>query len=150
MFSKTSKQIATSPEDQFVIDRLKNITNTAEGTNLPPSLRGGVRVPIVTGLKLNKITLFNSNTSIQYIISWNDAQIENVDHYNIYLRNTKDPTGVVNSPFMVKNSPALVLTPVSLNLNSRNIITIQTVLNNGLMSSLEDSPSVAAGFTNYP
>ena len=150
MFSNTPKKITLVPEDQFVLARLKNITNTAEGTNLPPSLKGGVRVPIVTGLKLVKATLFSGGDHIQYIISWNNAPIENVDHYNIYISNTGDPKGVINSPNIVKNSPAFLLVIVSPNLNSRNIITVQTVLNNGLMSNLEASPSTGAGFINFP
>ncbi len=150
MFKNTTKQYKQIPEDDYVLARLKNITSSAEGTNLPPNLNGNVRVPIVTGLKLVRSIVFASGDHIQYIITWNDVPINNVDHYNLYVNNTGDPKGVVSSPFSVKNSPAFVLTIVSPNSNSRNIITVQTVLNNGLISSIDDSPSVIGGFVNFP
>lgn len=137
-------------EDEFVLARLKNTTKSAEGSNLPPQLSAGIRVPLVTGLKINRTTLFNTNTSIQYILTWNNAIGSNIDHYNIYISNSSDPKGTITSPLIIKNSPAYILVPVSPNANSKNIITLQTVLSNGLMSPINNSCSVVGGLINFP
>ncbi len=128
-------------ESDYILQRLANQTNTAEGPNTPPRLIGGInRVPIVNALKLNLTQGVSNNT--QFIVTWlNPDTFSAVDHYNIYTVNNSTPTASATSPVIVPTSPAFITVPQTIP-NSRIIITVQTVLKNGMVSNLTSSPSV--------
>src|SRR6185369_1781517 len=130
-----------SAESDYILQRLANQTNTAEGPNTPPRLIGGInRVPIVTALKINLTQGISNNTL--FTVTWlNPDNQQAVDHYNIYVNNTTNPTGTATSPVIVPASPAFVTVNQTIP-NSRVIITVQTVLKNGMVSALSSSPSV--------
>jgi hypothetical protein len=154
MFEKTTARPSVFrdlfPGDQFSLARMKNIRNAAEGSNLPPRYVGGTRVPSVTGLKLIRALTFAAGDHIQYTIKWNDINLPNIDHYSIYVTNNADPVGTSSSPYQVKNSPATLNIIIPPNTISKSIILVQTVLNNGFTSDIKNSPSITAGFINFP
>jgi hypothetical protein len=136
------------PKDQeldFLLARLKNQTGAAEGSNFPPRLIGGRRVPLVTGLKTIRAHSFSGGT--EFVISWLDVELPNVNGYNVYvtglLSDNKQPALVG----LFKRSPAQFR--VESNIATQVTFTVQTVLNNGMVSELSQSPS-CTGLTISP
>ena len=127
----------TQLELQYIAQRIKNLTGTAEGTLLPPRQIGPLRVPTVSGLTLVKTeNSFNQNI---FTLVWNNPEAPNISHYAIYVSNSINQNAVPLGPFETKASPAQVSIPaVQL---SRPIFIVQTVMKNGIVSNLNDSPS---------
>ena len=129
--------------NQFALNRLTNLGNAAEGTNLPPRQTGDIRVPIVTNLKVVGST--PTATGPAYVLSWldPDAGGSQISQYNIYVigDGTEEPQG----PFTARRSPATVrVAPVT---SSQLRFIVQTQLHNGMTSHMEISPSVASPTT---
>lgn len=132
-------------EDIYALARLKNVVGTAEGSNLSPRQVGANRVPIVTNLQLVRTQIIAANTL--FTITWTDAPGNVVDHYNIYVNNTGDPSGTGVAPFSVQASPAFITVPTTAP-NSVIFILIQTALKNGMVSNLLASPSITGVANN--
>jgi hypothetical protein len=137
----------TSTTSDYVIGRLTNYNNAAEGSGVPPRQQGQSRVPYVDGVKV--VQSVASLAGTQFTLSWNNVTSANisVDHYNIYytlaLTNSTQPVG----PFIAMQSPAQITVP---NTTSTGVtFTVQTVLSNGMTSGLAESPTTAA-FVNTP
>jgi hypothetical protein len=136
-----------SPQDRidhsrnFIIDRLQNSESAAEGAILPPPLKAGIRVPVVTNLRLLKVTRVSPN--VEFTLAWTNVDQEpgiRVRQYNIFVQGILDnnnPTG----PFSVFRSPANIVliaprgTPLT--------FTVQTQLTSGLTSDLSISPTIS-------
>lgn len=128
-------------DNQFALDRLTNLGNTAEGTNLPPRQTGDIRVPIVTKLKV--VNIKSTPSGVVYTLAWMDPDAggSQIAQYNIYaygLNGSEEPQG----PFTSRRSPATVrLVSTSY---SQIRFTVQTQLHNGMTSHMEISPTIAA------
>lgn len=128
------------PKDQeldFLVSRLKNQVGAGEGSNFPPRLIGGRRVPLVSALKTVRATNFSGGT--EFVLTWLDVELPNVNGYNVYvtglLSDNKQPALVG----LFKRSPAQFR--VESNIATKVTFTVQTVLNNGLVSPIDISPS---------
>ena len=126
--------------NQFALDRLTNLGNTAEGTNLPPRQTGQIRVPIVSNLRV--VGAENTTNGPLYTLAWldPDAGGSQIVQYNIFavgLDGTEEPQG----PFTARRSP------VNIRLTTKGLsqirFIVQTQLHNGMTSHLEISPTVA-------
>lgn len=127
--------------DSFVLDRLSNYGQAAEGSVLPPPQKGESRVPFASGVRVVSATAQGDSTTfgLRWVNVANDPTLK-VDHYNIYysLGETGQPVG----PFIAQNSPASVVVHTV----SPSPVTfyIQTVLANGMTSPLFGSPTAAS------
>ncbi len=127
--------------NNYVTSKLINPNNTGGGTHVPPAQIGTGRIPVVTGLKMGPISSYLGGT--QYSLTFDEPpKGADVSHYNIFitgvLGNNQSPLG----PYSTEASPCY-LRIISTN---ASILTfyVQTVLNNGSVSSLSNSPSVTA------
>lgn len=129
-------------ENEFSIKRLKNQTGTAEGTNLPPPLKAGTRVPFVQNLKIIRTQNYSAGT--QFTLSWDAPEFDptvQVSHYTVYVKSINSGQSEVSqTPVTVKNSPATI--KVESSNATRAIMTVQTVLKNGQSSLVQNSPTV--------
>lgn len=140
--SKSSNNSFTDAENDFAINRIINSQGAAEGTTLPPRQGGELRVPLVTGLKVARVSRYFGQTQVTLV--WDQPEIvqTQISHFNVYVtgllpdgRQPQGPTSVAKSPGQV-----LVTTKVPV----VAVFTVQTVLKSGLMSLIGTSPSVSA------
>lgn len=129
-------------ENEFSIKRIKNQTGTAEGTQMPPQLKGGIRVPFVQNLKILRAENYSAGT--QFTLSWDSPEYNptvQISHYTIYVKSINSGQAEVSqTPVTVKNSPAII--KVDSSNATRAIMTVQTVLKNGQTSNVDESPTV--------
>lgn len=127
----------------WITDRLRNQFGAAEGTSLPSKLQHGIRVPVVNNFKVLQTVSFNGGT--QATVSW-DVPNENATlPIGSFLLSLK---GITNGTPDVSMTPTVVLTsPAVIRINSQIAtvctVSIQTVLNNGQTSLIENSPTVS-------
>lgn len=129
--------MVTDREQDYLLSRLKNQTSSGEGSNIPPILKAGLRIPYVTGLKVLGTTTTAAGTDV--VIGWNEPESPN--NIRCYVAHAFGPFGI-NQPSTsctVTHSPAhlLIQSPTAVPI----IIKVQTVLNNGLSTSIDDAPS---------
>lgn len=130
----------TSVEYGQALGRLINLNNVAEGSVLQPRRQGEFFVPVISGLRLERVDPTLGGVTV--ILSWEEpstislSRIAEYRAYVIGLEGTSKPQG----PFSSKTSP-LVLT-LSTSTSSVLTVVVQTVLKSGLVSDLETSPSV--------
>lgn len=138
---KTQKlQKLGSVDAAYAIQRLINSNGVAGGPNLPPRFVAGVRVPIVTGLKVDKVADYFGGTQIT--VSWLDVDSKFVNGYNVYVQNLSDDNPKPQGPYFTTASPATVR--LVTNQSTVAVLTVQTLLNNGQTSEITFSPSVTA------
>lgn len=128
---------------QYIVERLTNLTNSAEGPILPPRLMAGRRVPLVRNLRVAKSEAYFGGTQIT--LTWTDPPYEearNVAGYNVYVQGLINKNIPPIGPYFTRRSPAVV--QLKANDDSRVVLTVQTILLNGQYSELSASPSVAA------
>ncbi len=132
----------------FAIQRLMNVGQAGEGSNMPPAQAGQQRVPYVTGFRVLQSAATTAGT--QFTLVWNNISSSNinVDHYAIYYtllgtNSTAQPVG----PFIAHQSPAQI-TVTNTTVTGVTFI-IQTVLTNGMSTNVPDSPTTA-GHTMLP
>jgi len=130
---------------QYVLDRLINATNAAEGSLLPPKFRAGKRIPTVKNLRLLNTEVFSGET--QFTLVWDEPDdpptiVNSISHYNIYVSGITGEGNLLSnlSPWITDGSPA-VITFVTEE-PQRVTFTVQTILKNGQSSELSFSPSV--------
>lgn len=128
-----------SSELQFIISRLLNRTNSAEGTLIPQGQVGASRVPTVTGLTLLQTVATSSGTN--FVLSWNDVQSPNVDHYTITVTGVPGQSQTSRLMSYCKNSPVTVF--VGAPNGTVVTFTVQTVLATGLLSDFNLSPQIS-------
>jgi len=127
---------------KYLINKIQNRFGAAEGTNLAPRQSGGFRVPVVSNLQLLQTSQTSQGTS--FVLTWTDPIGQNVtiDHFNIVA------FGVPGAPTQPQLVGQTKLAPCTVNIpvvsQSTLQLIVQTCLSNGMYSSLEDSPSIAA------
>jgi hypothetical protein len=132
-------------ETAFAIERVINPTRVAEGSTLPPPLRGEFRVPLVQNLSLLRTQSYQGGT--QFTLTWDNPQefVDLVSHYNIYVIGLLDNSTTPMGPWQAERAPAEVRVQGR---SATNItLIVQTELNNGLKSLLLRSPSVGGIMT---
>lgn len=131
-----------SAPNNFPLQRLVNLSQAGEGSNMPPRQFGSIRVPIVTNLRILKVENYFGGTT--FTLSWNDPDFGNirVAQYNIFVSGI-DGVAQPQGPYSAQKSPAVVR--ISTRIPSNLVFTVQTQLTNGLTSDLAISTSVAAG-----
>jgi hypothetical protein len=128
-----------NPASNYVVARISNTANAAEGTLLPPPQKGQTRVPYVQGFQIQQTVAASTNTA--FTLTWQnvvDNAVLNVDHYNLYytIQGTNaQPVG----PFTATQSPATISVPST----GQAVVSFicQTVLANGLASDITASPA---------
>jgi len=131
---------------EFVVERLLNQTNTAEGPTLPPKQKGSFRVPVVSHLKLVRTTSFSGGT--QFTLTWEDPEDpQNIAQYNVFVKGALSENREPMGPYTFKRSPANVR--VIADAISHVVLVVQTQLRNGMVSDVNFSPSVS-GVTVSP
>jgi len=132
------------PEElEFILSRLVNLTNSAEGSTLPPKQAGALRVPVVSNLKLLRIQAYFGNT--QFTIAWNEPtriSPAQISHFNVYVFGAVADSTQPIGPFAAKRSPAEVRIRAQ-NSNTPISFIVQTVLKNGQVSDITFSPSIS-------
>lgn len=131
---------ARAYEADYILNRLINDTNTAEGSIVPLRVIGGTRVPTVTNLRVVKTERIERGTQIT--LAWQD--IEPFDRLSHYIVSTVEYSTVSQNPIgsnIARQSPIKIRilgdedVPITL--------TVQTVLLNGQSSRFTESPSVS-------
>jgi len=144
---KTTKDFrAALPEIDYVVTRLSNPTDTAEGSILPRRLIGGNnRVPIVTGLRILSSEQLSGTTV--YTLTWDEPGEDLVSHYVIYASGVLDSEQLANAGMAVK-APAKVR--ISAAAENRLTFYVQTVLKNGQVSDILSSPTCVGTYSPIP
>lgn len=134
------KTVLGDRESEYLLGRLKNQLASGEGSNVPPQLRGGVRIPLVTGLKILSHTTVSAGD--KFVLTWWEPEgLSNISHYNVLaMRQTDKRTSLGQT--MTTRPPAIII--LSVDVATAVSFRVQTVLKNGLSSSIDDSPSCAA------
>lgn len=131
--------------NDYLIQRQRNTSNVAEGSTLPPLVRGNQRVPYVTNPRVISVTA-SPNGGTDVVVSWNEPQNTSqgafTGKYNIYALNLYG--GSNNNTVQLTSThtpPAIVHIPIS---NVQTVIlAIQTELNSGLKTDPLLSPTVS-------
>ena len=141
-------EILHDHELDYLVSRLKNQTGSGEGLNLPPRLKGGYRIPFVTGVRV--LSQNNTDAGTKIVIGWDAAPSSSdlvVREYAVYALGVFGTTQL-HGPFSVTNSPVEIM----LQLDAPRVVTfkVKTVLTNGLSSSLDNSPTCSASVPAFP
>ena len=136
MYTKIwEKSVETDLEDignsEYLVGRLRNSNNVAEGTNIPPQVLGEFRVPFVYGLRVLNVT--QSFPGTQLTVAWYVPEgYSNINSFRIYAKNAyaanEEPIYVASSA----TSPCTFTLPGTV--SGVATIFVQAVLNNGLAS----------------
>ena len=139
MYTKIwDKPVETELEDignsEYLIGRLRNTNNVAEGTNLPPQVIGEFRVPFVYGLRVLNVT--QSFPGTQLTVAWYVPEgYTNINSFRIYAKNAynanEEPIYIASSA----TSPCTFTLPGTV--SGVATIFVQAVLNNGLASPVK-------------
>lgn len=122
----------------YLVGRLHNETVSAEGPNLPPRFIGGRRVPVVSALKTFRAVSYSGGT--EFTLTWLDVtDIPNVAGYNIYVTGLLSANAQPSLIATAKRSPAIFR--LESNTAARVTFVVQTVLQNGMVSDIDKSPS---------
>ncbi len=124
-------------DDNYSLNRLRNINGVAEGTSLPPRQVGLFRVPFVTNLKTAKTAKYFDQT--QFIITWDEPILTNISHYAVYVADAQNPFASPTGPYFAPNSPIQINIPSPQ--QTRLIFSVQTVLKNGFISDFDFAPT---------
>lgn len=142
---------------QYLVNRYRNSYNSAEGPQNPPRQTGQFRVPFVSELKLLNTARFLGQT--QFTLTWQEPSdiLQFLDHYNVYVIGSQGiPLNIVAGgnvsstavgPVTV-HSPPCIFNVLSSKQQTVSIL-VQTVLTNGMASTLDSSPRVG-GITFAP
>lgn len=131
----------TNEDLVFAIERLINSSQSAEGKSLPLAVKAGIRVPAVTNLKTTLRKRVADGT--EFTLTWTEPEpLKLVSHYLI----TANDQNIVIGSYETKRSPVKIFIPTFE--NKAVTFTIRTVLTNGQISLLENSPSCSG--IKYP
>lgn len=138
--------MSVEKELDFLVGRLFNKTGSAEGTNLPPRLIAGRRVPVVSALKTFRAQSYSGGT--EFTLTWLDVtDVPNVSGYNIYVTGLLSANAQPSLIATAKRSPAIFR--LESNTATQVTFVVQTVLQNGMVSDIDKSPS-CTGLTIEP
>lgn len=130
-------------QSNYITDRIRNSLGAGEGTSFPPKLQNGIRVPVVQNFKVLQTQSYNGGT--QATVSWstpeNNATLP-IGSYLLTLKGINSGTADVSmTPVIALTSPAIIR--INSSIQTVATVSIQTVLNNGQTSLIEDSPTVS-------
>lgn len=132
-------------DSDFAVNRLKNQTGTAEGGQIPPPLRGGTRIPVVSNFRILSRVSYNGGTQFSLAFqqpTLNDSSTQ-ISGYTVYVQSIVSGNALVaQNPTIVQSSPAIIR--VDGLEATRVVFTIQTMLQNGQCSLRDRSPSCAS------
>lgn len=121
----------------YILGRLINQNNAAEGSTLPLRQQGQFRVPFASSFQI--LNTADSFGGVIFTLGWLDADARNISHYNIYARDVlnsnAEPTQVGTSA----KSPCT--TKVISNASANVTFFIQTVMLNGQSSNVVTGPT---------
>jgi len=131
---------------EFIVGRLTNYQDTAEGPILPPKQQGPFRIPLVSNVKLERRQQISGSGKTYFTISFQEPESPsnaNIDSFRIYVKGAlADTTLQLIGPITCSGSPAIV--PVDATAITHVTIFVQTVLKNGFVSDLLSSPTCGA------
>jgi hypothetical protein len=124
--------------NEFILARLANLSNTAEGPTLPPRVTSGERVPTVNAPFISRVTGFTGGT--QFSLIFDEPAGSNT--YAVYYK-LESPTTVNISQF---TGPFTAFgAPVTINVlaaaGQKVTFYIQTILPSGMSSPITESPT---------
>lgn len=127
---------------QYITEKLQNSRGAAEGSLLPPPLRGAGRIPTVTGLKVATVQSYLGGTTYTLVFKEPTLNTVEISGYNVYVTNALAGNA---SPLLlntVQHSPATVRVVGT----QASVLTfyVQTVLSSGNVSTLDHSPTCTA------
>ncbi len=126
-------------ETSFIVRRVQNDTDSAEGSALPPRQIGANRVPLVMNLRVLTIASFVGGT--QFKLGFDEPVTRSqISNYNLYY--SINGSGDQVNAGTCRRSPAIfnVAGPAA----QVVAFTVQTNLQNGFISDLSLSPSCTA------
>lgn len=123
----------------YLVSKLQNTLGSAEGSSIPPRQTGDVRVPIITGLRCEQALYDNGGTA--FTLTWNDIPSPRKVSYLVYAFLVRSQTDVI--PLQEQSC---VKSPAVIRVRGRDvgdiiIFKVQTVMQTGIASSLDNSPS---------
>lgn len=124
-------------DDNYSLNRLRNITGVAEGTSLPPKQVGQFRVPFITNLKTARAQ--KSGTNTKFTLTWSDPLLPNIANFAIYINDAANLNQSPTGPYIAPTSPVQIVVPTSL--ASTVVFRVQTVLKNGFVSDFDAAPT---------
>ena len=128
---------------EFIVGRLTNYQDTAEGPILPPKQQGPFRIPLVNAVKLERRQQILGSGKTYFTVSFMEPfDLDNIDSFRIYVRGAIADTNQLIGPITCSGSPAIV--PVDTTKTTNITIYVQTVLKNGFVSDLLSSPTCSA------
>lgn len=146
---------ATGATDNFAINRLINQQNVAEGSNMPPPVKVGLRIPPPKGFQVQYQEELEGAT--RFILTWTCANeiLKYTPTYRIYTYagqafvsftaqtpNTPLLDGPLQTPVSTQTPPCEVIVPGT---TRRPVVfAIETRLSNGLVSAPEVMPTASA------
>ncbi len=122
--------------DAFTIGRVQNLTNSAEGPNLPPRLQGNTRVPVVTEFKVLTRAGFLGGTEFVLYFLQPPGTLK-ISTYNILYK--AEGASSFSSAGSSATSPVTIRIPIADPVNV--VFKCQTNLGNGFISDINISPS---------
>lgn len=131
-----------SLQTNFITDRIRNQQNAGEGSSFAPKMRNGIRIPLVTNVKILKTESYTGGTqfTVSFLEANDDASIK-ISHYVINVQGVDSGNkGLSMTPVVTQQSPAVI--KVNTAVATPAIISVQTVLTNGQSSTIEASPTV--------
>ena len=139
--SMESQEQQFGKEQGYALERLINPRGAAEGSTLPPRQRGRSRVPRVTNLTNPRTQTWMGGT--QFTLIWDEPEVSRnaISHFNIYVINLLDANEAPLGPWTAARSPAEIYIPIRQ--QTPCTLIVQTVLKNGLVSNLNDSPAIS-------
>ncbi|CAB4142791.1 hypothetical protein UFOVP434_38 [uncultured Caudovirales phage] len=124
--------------DEFILARLANLSNAAEGATLPPKLSKNQRVPSVESPFVTRTESISGGT--QFYIVFTEPAGSNT--YSVYYSLESPNTTAISQfvgPFNAFGSPIVV--NVASVAGRKITFYIQTTLSSGLSAPLEESPT---------
>lgn len=123
----------------YLVSKLQNPLGSAEGSSIPPRQVGDVRVPIVTGLRCEQAVYDNGGTA--FTLTWNDVPSPRKVSYLVYAFLIRSQSDVI--PLQEQSC---VRSPAYIRVRGRDagdiiMFKVQTVMQTGVASLLENSPS---------
>lgn len=130
--------------NDIIVSRLRNGTNVAEGSNLPPPLKNAVRIPSIYGLRIAATTAAVGGGT-DFTLTWlTPENIRNISTYNVYalnaFQNSLQPVKVTDVSF-----PPAIVHVGSTDTGRKITFFIEPQLHNGLKGEVNFNSPTANG-----
>jgi hypothetical protein len=126
---------------EFIINRLANFKNSAEGSILPPQIKSGQRIKNVSSPFIARIDSINGGTYFTIVFD----EPPGLNEYFVYWK-LEDPLTVniqsFSGPVSTQSSPVKIFIPGAA--GQKVTFYIQTKLSSGLSSEIDTAPSCSS------